>query len=204
MKVLYIESRLNASNFIISKEEIKKLPKNIFLAYTIQYKDLAISIKKQLEENNIKISGFSQVLGCSKINTKDSLLLIGTGRFHAVNLFLQTPEIWIIEDNKLIKIPNSEIEHLKNKKRSALMNFLKSDNIGILVTTKLGQENIKNAINLKNKLNKKNKNSFIFLSNNIDISQFENFNIDSWVNTACPGLSMDNSYILNSSEIPKI
>ncbi|VVB78487.1 2-(3-amino-3-carboxypropyl)histidine synthase [uncultured archaeon] len=201
IKVLYIESKLRNLDINLSKEEIAKLPNKIFLAYSIQYKDLAVIIKKQLESSNIKISGFGQVLGCSKISTKDPVLLIGEGRFHAINLYLQAPEVYVLDNNKITKITENEVDSLRSKRKAALVKFLSADNIGILVSTKPGQENIALATSLKQKLKKQGKNAFIFLSNNIDLNQFENFNIDSWVNTACQGLSYDSPNIINYSEI---
>lgn len=204
MKILYIESKLkNLEDLSLSNEEIIKLPKKLFLAYSIQYKDLALVIKKQLESNKIKITNFEQVLGCSKINTKDPILLIGAGRFHAINLYLQSPEVYVLDNRTISKISEKEIEVLKQKRKAALLKFFNANNIGILVTTKPGQENLTQAIKLKKKLIQKGKNAFIFISSSIDLNQFENFNIDSWVNTACQGLSYDNSSIVNLSEILK-
>lgn len=206
VKILYIESKLkNLNNINLSNQEIAKLPKNLFLAYSIQYKKAAEKIKKQLEANNIKIIQSQQVLGCSKINNKENtpILLIGQGRFHAINLYLQAPEVYILDTNTNIiaKISENEINSLKNKRKSALLKFLNVNNIGILVSTKPGQENLAIAIKLRQKLLKKGKNPFIFLSNNIDNSQFENFDIESWVNTACPGLSYNNTNLINYTEL---
>lgn len=201
MKVLYIESKLRDLNINLSKEEVSKLPKKLFIAYSIQYKGLIPKIVGQLEKNNIKITKTQQVLGCSNVNTKDPILLIGAGRFHAKNLYIQAPEVYVLENSKIVKISEDEIESFKRKRKAALANFLNSDNIGILVTTKPGQENLSLAISLKEKIEKKNKNAFIFISESIDTSQFENFNIGSWVNTACPGLSSDNSKIINYQDI---
>jgi 2-(3-amino-3-carboxypropyl)histidine synthase len=203
MKVLYIESKLKNLNIALDKQEITKLPKKIFLAYSIQFKDIAFQIKKQLESNNIQVTKIQQVLGCSKINTKDPVLLIGSGRFHAINLFLQANKIFLLEGNKVIPIQESEIQSIKNKRKAALIRFLNAENIGILVSTKPGQENIKLARELMKKLEKKGKKAYIFIANNIDTNQFENFPIDSWINTSCPGLSLDNSKIIDCSEIPR-
>jgi len=201
--ILYIPSIQKNLNIKLSKSQIAKLPKTLFLAYTIQYKKLAEHIGKQLKKNKIKIGGFKQVLGCTKINTPLPILLISTGKFHAQNLMLQSPIIYITENNKIIKIPNKEIARLKAKKKTALIKFLKANKIGILVSTKPGQENLQRAVKLKQKLEKKHKQKqvFIFISNNINTSQFENFNINSWVNTACPGLAFDNPNILNIDDI---
>lgn len=203
LKILYIESKSKNISADISKEEIKKLPKKIFLAYTIQFKDLAIKLKQMISSQGIKIIKFQQVLGCSKIRTKYPVLLIGQGRFHAINLFLQAPEIFLFENHKIIKISAQEIQSFKNKRQTALLKFLSASSIGILVSTKPGQENLNSAIQLKEKLKQKAKSSFIFLSGKIDTNQFENFSIDSWINTACPGLAYDNPNIINLPEVPK-
>ena len=111
--------------------------------------------------------------------------------------------LYVLDNDKIIRISKAEIDRLKAKKRTALIKFLGADNIGILVTTKPGQENLKQAEKLRDKLTKKGKQAYIFISNNIDIAQFENFNIQSWVNTACSGLAMDNVNIINISDLPK-
>ncbi len=202
MKILYIESKLKNNELELSRDEINKLPKKLFLAYTIQYKESAENVRKKLEAANIKVIGFQQVLGCSKINTKEAVLFIGTGNFHALNLFLQTSAIYIIDNHQIRKIPSKEIESLRNKRKTALIKYLDANNIGILVSAKPGQEQLNNALKLKNSLKKQGRQPYIFLSDNIDVTQFENFNIDSWVNTACTGLSYDNPNIINYPELP--
>ncbi len=205
MKTLFIPAKLKNLNINLSKKEISKLPKKLLLLYTIQYQGLAEQIKKQLEADNIIISGPEQVLGCSKINTKLPLLLISTGDFHARNLYLQSPIIYMLKNNKIIKIPKSEINKLKTQKKTALIKFLNAEKIGILVSTKPGQNNLNLALKLKEKLQKRYKSQkqvFIFISDNIDINQFENFQIDSWVNTACPGIAVDKPAIINYDELP--
>lgn len=205
MKILYIPARQKNLNIKLKKEQMAKLPKKLFLAYSIQYHDLADNIAKQLEKINIKIQKKQQVLGCSKISNKNNLpiLLVGTGKFHAENLMLQTPTLFVLENNNIIRISQSEINRLKAMKKTALIKFLKASKIGILVSTKPGQENLNKAIKLKKQLEKQNKEVYIFISNNIDTSQFENFNIESWINTACKGLAMDNPNIININDLPE-
>ncbi len=205
MKILYIESKLKNIYYKLKVEDIAILPKKLFLAYSIQYKKLAINIKEQLIANNIEVKAIRQVFGCSKINTKLPVLFIGTGVFHVSNLFLYSKKIFLLDllNNRIDKVSIKDIENLRNKRKSALLRFLSSENIGIIVTTKRGQSDLKSAMLLKEELNNKGKNSFIFLSNNIDVNNLENFNIDSWINTACPGLSLDNSKIINYYELDK-
>jgi len=200
--ILYIPTIRKNLDIKLYNKEIAKLPKKLFLAYSIQYKELAKQIKSQLEQNNVKIPQFQQVLGCSKVNTTLPILLVSTGKFHAQNLMLQTPILYKVENNKITRVSDKEVSKIRVKKKTALIKYLKADKIGILVSTKPGQENLDKAIKLKKQLENKNKKPFIFISNNIDISQFENFNIDSWVNTACSGIAMDNSNIINIDELP--
>jgi len=197
MKTLFIPVK---AKFKISKLKIfkfsKKLPKNIVIAYSIQYKNLALEIKNSLLKNH-KVLGFIQVLGCSKPvfpKNTEAVLLISSGRFHAISLACVTNlPIYILKSNKLEKIPKKEIESYKNKQRAAYLRFLNAEEIGILVSIKPGQENLKKAIILKKKL--RDKKSYIFIGNDINSSEFENFPIKSWINTACPRLDWDNPVI---------
>ena len=209
VKVLYIEARQKRFDFEIPEKELEKLPRKIILAYSIQYKELANHMKKLLEKKKIKISKFIQVLGCSRISNKENLpvLLVSTGKFHSENLYFQAPIIHVLEENKITKVSDESIKKIKAHKRAALINFLSAEKIGILISIKQGQENMKKAIELKKKIEKKYKNkkqAFLFVSDNIDVSQFENFDIDSWVNTACKGISVDKTSVINRDELPKL
>ena len=207
MKTLFIPAIQKNLQLELSPKEIKKLPKKLLLLYSIQYQDLATSIKSQLKAHNIKIQKTQQVLGCSRITTNLPILLVSTGKFHALNLYLQTPELYMLEGKTIKKIPKEEIEKLKIQRKTALIKFLSANNIGILVSTKPGQQNLPLALKLKKIIQKKYKNQkqvFIFISNNIDINQFENFNIDSWINTACSGLIVDKPTIINYNELPRL
>ncbi|MFH1585564.1 MAG: diphthamide synthesis protein [archaeon] len=202
MKTLFIPAKTKSE---VNKSKIvgisTKLPKNIALAYSIQYKDAAEEIKKILSKKH-NITNLTQVLGCSKPNfTKNTqaILLIGSGRFHAVSLAQQTKlPIYILNRNNLQRISRKDIEMFEKKQKASYMKFLNSNKIGILVSTKPGQQNLKKALAFKNKLKKK---SYLFISNNIDTSEFENFGLNSWVNTACPRLDMNDNKIVNLKEL---
>ena len=93
MKLLFIEARKKVKldeGEISKSEEFKKLPENLHVLYTIQYKNLAEKIKEQLEKKDKKILEFQQVLGCSKIKPKAPLFLVGSGKFHALQLALSS------------------------------------------------------------------------------------------------------------------
>jgi 2-(3-amino-3-carboxypropyl)histidine synthase len=197
MKTLFIPSKITSDINAKKIEALNIQEKNIAIAYSIQYKDIADKVKEILSKE-YNITEVIQVLGCSKPQlSKDTqaILLIGSGRFHAASLSAGSNlPIYILESNELRKISKGEIDSLKKKKLASYMRFLNSEKVGILVSTKPGQENLKKAIELKNKL--KDKKSYLFISNEVDSRQFENFNnINSWINTACPRLDFDSSII---------
>jgi len=202
MKTLLIpaisKQELNKSNLL----KLKKLPKNIAIAYSIQYKNIAKQIKKQLAKSH-NITKFAQVLGCSQIKlpkqTK-ATLLISDGKFHAIGLAQETQKpVYIYNNRGLQQISKKEIEKSNKKQKGTYLKYLNSYNIGALISTKPGQQNLKKAIQFKKQSKKK---TYLFLANNLNPAEFENFpQIQSWVNTACRRMDMTNSSILNIDKL---
>jgi len=204
MKTIFIPAKSKAKPNITKIREIsKKLPNNIAIAYSVQFQDIAQEIKQILSKDH-KITKTIQVLGCSKPkftkNTK-ALLLIGSGKFHAISLAQETKiPIYILNNNSFEKISQKQIQELKAKQKASLMKFLHADKVGILVSTKPGQQNLKQAIELKNNL--KDKKPYILIANNLNTQEFENFNkIQSYINTACPRLDMESADVINIRDI---
>jgi len=200
MKTLFIPAK-SKLNYNINLP--KNLPKNMAIAYSIQYEELAKIITQKLSKNHT-IYNIGQVLGCSKPifpKSTQAILLISNGKFHAINLALWTGfPIYIIEENKITLISEQEIERLRQNKKAAYVNFLNSNKIGILISLKPGQHNLKKAISMKKQLTKKK--SYLFIANNINVSEFENFpDIQSWVNTSCLRMDMNSNKIVNLEEI---
>jgi diphthamide biosynthesis enzyme Dph1/Dph2-like protein len=200
MKQLFIPAKIK-QELDVKKIQSFHLPINIAIAYSIQYKEIALKIKTILSKTH-KIIAFVQVLGCSKPKfSRDTkaILLVSSGKFHAVSLALESNlPVYLFNGSNLEKISENEINQLKAKKKTGYMKFLNSDKIGIIVSLKPGQENLKKALSLKSSL--KTKKSYLFLSNEINPKEFENFSIESWVNTACPRLDFD-SPAINISDL---
>jgi len=202
MKTLFIPVK---SKELVKENQIlkilKPLPKDIIIAYSVQYENLAKKIKNLLGKHNIL--SFIQVLGCSKPKIPKkakAILLISSGKFHAVSLAYETKiPVYILNSNKLQKISKKDLEIIEKNQKISYLKFLNSKKIGILISTKPGQNRLKKAIGFKKKI--KNKKSYLFLGNNINPQEFENFKIDSWVNTACPRLDMEDNRIINISKL---
>ena len=209
LKVLFLEAqrKINDSQLKINID-FSLLPKELFLAYSIQYKKMAENLKKELESHNIRIAGFQQVLGCTKLESQAPILLIGSGRFHAINLALQNRRVIIYNNstNKLEEITQKEINDFKKDKQAKLNKFTQAETIGIIVSTKPGQENLALAEKTKKQIERvyPHKKVFIFLTNQLNISELENFNIDFWLNSACSGLSRDSPLISNIDDISEL
>jgi diphthamide biosynthesis enzyme Dph1/Dph2-like protein len=203
MKNLFIpfQSKLNLDNLLL-KEIVSKLPKNIAIVYSIQFQDLAKKIKEEISSTK-NILNFFQILGCSRPSFSkkvQAILLIGNGKFHATSLAYETKiPVFIFDNNSIKKISENDLSILEKNNKFSLMNYLNSDKIGILISTKPGQQNLSKAIQFKKNL--KNKKSYLFLSNELNPSEFDNFNLKSFVNTACPRMDLVSKKIINLDKI---
>lgn len=197
MKLLFISAERKEAESI-EAGKLSGLPEKVHILYAVQYKKSAEAVRKTLGK---RVLAFQQVLGCSEIKPKASLLFVGSGRFHALQLALSTGrEVYIYGQGK---ISQEEIEKYRKKEQAKLSKFYYSNNIGIIVSSKPGQNKIKQAVKLKQNLEKKYKDKkfSLFMSGNILVSELENFPVDIWLNTACPGLELDSSKILNYKKI---
>ena len=204
MKTLFIPAKskqeLDYSNII---GQLEKLPKNIAICYSIQFEHQAKALQDRLNKlKSRQITAIKQVLGCSRPifpkNTQ-AIILIGQGKFHSVSLEYETKiPVYLIEGDKLTKVSSQDVEKLEKKQKASYVNYLNQNKIGIIITDKPGQQKLKQALDLKKKLKKK---SYLFLCNNIDTSEFENFTLKSWINTACPRLDLDDFRILNANKL---
>lgn len=202
MKVLFIEARKKFKN--INLASLNALPRKIHIIYTIQYKELAEKIREELARRNFKVLGFEQVLGCSRIKPKADLLLIGSGKFHASQIAFSTKkEVFIYEENILRKITEEEIKTREKSIKAKLSKFYSSKNIGIFASLKQGQKS--DLIKIKSLMQKKfpEKKFYLFIADNFNSAEAENFPIDIWINTACPGIEQDSEKILNYERILK-
>lgn len=215
MKTIFIECRWKGK---INFKSADKLPKRTGLITTVQFAGQIEIIKKEIEKTGRKCflsKGIQchegQVLGCESsaaesIKDKvDAFLYIGTGEFHPINVFLKTGKPVMIFNpisGKIEDIKRDEIEKIEKRKNAAYAKFLNAERIGILVTTKPGQQKLKEATALKKKIEKQGKKAYIFVDNTFNVDSLENFPfIQAWVNTACPRIIEDFS-CMNLEDIP--
>jgi len=211
MKYFFIDAKYNKS-VILKDSLLKELPKKLGLITTIQFTNQILDIKNQLEKlgHEVYISkGIQkydgQVLGCESSAANyikedvDAFFYVGTGRFHILNAAMETGKKLYSYNpisNQISVLDEKDLEKLKKRRKGALMKYYSSSSIGIIVTTKPGQNDIKSAFELKEKLRKDGKKAYIFIDNTYNLNSLEDFNfIDSWVNTACPRIVEDFSSV---------
>jgi len=205
MKILNIHAKASV-DITLPEDKLKELPSKAGLVTTIQHLHKIDDIKAQLP-NAVKAG---QVLGCDtkaaeKIADKvDAFLFIGSGVFHPIAVALNTKKpvfCWNPFTQELKQVTKKEIERYEQKNKGSLARFLGSDKIGILVSTKPGQNNMEKALKLKQKSDKE---YYIFQFDTLNPGELENFPfIDCWVNTACPRIADEKINILNLQDIPE-
>lgn len=207
MKKVFIAPKYKTEiNLEKLKELAKDLPKNLAIAYSSQFLTSANKVRKALEKTH-NLTAFVQVLGCSNPKLPEetsAILLVGSAKFHAVSLAYESKkDVFVFENNKLTKVKGAEVKVIEDREKASLAKYLHAENVGIIVSTKPGQQNLTRAIDLKNKI--KNKNSYLYITNEINLGELENFpDIDSWVNTACPRMDLNDSSIINMNKVREI
>lgn len=205
MKKFYIGVKVKKEpnyDLVLKKIKSEINDKKIAILYSNQYEDVAKKIANLMKN---QVVFYMQILGCSNpkiLKEIEAILVIGQGKFHTVSIAYETNiPTYVLENNSLWKVSEKDIEKMQKKEKGMLLKYLNSEKIGILVTSKPGQKRIKKAIEFQ--MNLKNKKSYLFISNNINIEEFENFGIDCWVNTACPRMDLTEGQIINLDKIPK-
>ena len=203
MKKLFIPARYERE-IKLSKNLIELLPKKVAIFSSIQFYDSLVSVKKQVEDSGRKVfllktkhTKFAgQLLGCNIekfVGGGDGFLYIGDGQFHPKALMLKNNKPVFAYNpfsNKYSELKKGDVEDLKKRMKGAYVKFLSSDNIGVLISTKFGQYNLKEGLALKKKY--VNKNFYFLMFDNINPSSLEDFPfIDMFVNTACPRMIDD-------------
>ena len=213
------EGEVKLTNKLVSFLK-KEKPKSITLFASVQFSDLANFIK-EIEKLKIKVNVTKakrtdkplQILGCDcypdsfPAIKSDMVLYVGDGMFHPKALLLaisKERQVVVFDPigNKIEKLNKNLIKNQLKKYERNLKLYMNSNSIGILVTIKPGQQYLMAAKKLKEKLEKENKKAYIFIQDNLNIFQLENYPfIKAWVNTACPRIGTDDITNINQPMI---
>ena len=209
MEILHLTAHATVELWI-PDEELARLPKKVGIITTVQHLKKIDMLKEQLPDAVIG----GQLLGCNISNAQkisdavDAFLFVGSGTFHALEVkritgkdvycydpFTQTMEL----------LSHQAYQKDLKRKRASYTRFLSADTIGILISTKPGQNNSKDALYLYDHLvSESDKRCYLFIGDMLTPAEAENYPfIDCFVNTACPRIVEDQFLrpIINYSDL---
>jgi len=221
MKLVLIDAKYKGRVKLPKKAlDILKKYNKVAVYTTTQFNHKLQGVLKQLKDNGInfvssqpeRTNAKFQILGCDMYhgNMKlpkdvDAYLYVGDGRFHPNALLFQEadsgknkPVIMFDPPNRKVHVlGRKDIQKVLNKKKGNIKRFLMANKIGVVVTTKPGQEHFHYFKKLEKKY--KNKEFYVFIGDMISFSEMENFPfIQAWVNTACPRIGAED--IMNTDK----
>ena len=222
MKLIFIDVHYKGEVKLTKEclDYLKKF-KNVGLFTTTQFNYKINQVVEQLEKNgNIVVSSQPertnakfQVLGCDmyhgnlKLPKKvDVFLYVGDGRFHPNALLFHEEDsktfhqvvLFNPTNNKTDVLTEKDVKKVIDRRTANMKKFLTADYIGVVVTTKPGQEHLHYVEKLKKAFPEKK--FYPFIADQINISEFSNFKwIQSWINTACPRIGMEDAAEIDES-----
>ena len=214
MKKIFIPAYLKRDPLPSVKKALERLKKyeRVGLITTSQHLNQLKSIEEFLLRNGkIPVEG-GQILGCNLKNAKkiegrvDCFLYIGSGKFHPIGVAILTDKPVIIanpySDLSSI-IPDEDKERYLKRRKGQVMKAMEAKIFGVLISTKDEQFDIKKAIEIKRKIERRGKRAFLFMGSEINPDNLLPFNVDSWINTACPRIVDDyfEKPVLNPEEM---
>jgi 2-(3-amino-3-carboxypropyl)histidine synthase len=209
---IYVEARATIKVDDAVEKALPLLEKwrKIGLATTVQHVQTLDNVKEILlhagktvvigDAGHVNYPG--QVIGCDYSNAKsiasdvEAFLFVGGGRFHALGVALSTSKPTIVSDpyEKRAYSVNEEARKVLKQRWASIEEAKKAKTFAVLVGLKPGQKRLEEALNIKAKLEKNGKTTHIFVVRNIYPEVLMEFpTVDSYVNTACPRISLDDT-----------
>jgi 2-(3-amino-3-carboxypropyl)histidine synthase len=197
-----------------------KHKKSFLLCATANYLNWLPALRKEIEKNNFtakilkgseRVSEKGMVLGCnySALRGKaDAVVFLGDGLFHPLGASYATSVPVYALNPKTLEVKTFEKEkELYYKKRIfAISNAKEARTFGLIVSTKMGQFQLKRALKAKKMIESKGKTAILFAMNHVQEEQLLGINIDCFVNFACPRIVADDAQnwkknIINPNEL---
>lgn len=207
-KVKFVEVFINLDIAELLEEALPRLKERIGLFTTVQHIQMMGEVKEWLEskgrtvlvgrgDSRIRFEG--QVLGCNitvidPIAQKvDQLLYIGSGNFHPLSAAISTDLPVLIIDPLMGEL--REIGELKDRilrqRHAAITLASEAKNFLILVSTKIGQMRMEEALKLRKEAEEAGRTAEIILLEEFAPERMLAYSTDAFVSTACPRIAID-------------
>ncbi|HUW42893.1 MAG TPA: diphthamide biosynthesis enzyme Dph2 [Thermoplasmata archaeon] len=205
---LPVEISIDLLKLIKTAKPILRSP--VGLLATSQHLHQLNDAKSMLEKEGLKVmigKGERRVpepgllLGCDYSSARAisdevaSFLLLGGGRFHAIGLKLSTgkPVVILDPERSAAIAEDIDVDAFKRKRYSVIQAISKAKSIGILVSSKPGQERMLMAKRLLSSIIDSGREGHIVVLNDVSPDALLNLGLDAYISTACPRIALDDS-----------
>jgi len=204
---LYVEARMEVDPLDALEKALPELRGSVWgLVSTVQHVHFLSEVQEFLEEEEIeskigepgaRAEYPGQILGCdwgssdSVADEVDGFIYIGTGEFHPMGVALSTgsPVIAVNPVANNFERFDLDMDDFFQKRWALISSVQDAESIGVLVSTKEGQNRKGLAEELKVELEDEGYDAYILVFDDIIPSSLEDFQLDAFVNTACPRIS---------------
>jgi 2-(3-amino-3-carboxypropyl)histidine synthase len=209
---VYVEARaaLNVSSAVEKALPVLSEWRKIGLATTVQHVQTLDEVRETLTRRGKtvvigdtgRLSYPGQVIGCDYSNavsiSKDveAFLFIGGGQFHAIGVALSTSKPTVVADpyDDTATSVDAEAQRILKQRWAHVQEAKKAKTFGVLVGLKPGQKRLEKASHLKEKLEEQGKTAYLLALKEITPAALMEFpSIDTFINTACPRISLDDA-----------
>lgn len=205
---LPVDISINLRKMIHSAKPLLVSP--VGLLVTSQHIDQLKESKALLEKEGFKVkvgrgsrrlASPGLVLGCDYSSAHaisdsvSSYLLIGGGRFHAIGLKLSTKKpVVIVDPERSTPVAEDvDIESFERKRYATVFAISKAESIGVIVSSKPGQERLGLGKRLLDEIRDSRKKGSIVVMDEVSPDALKDLGFDAYVSTACPRIALDDS-----------
>ena len=209
LKLAFIDVKYTKP-IVLPKGFLEKLPRRVALFTTIQFHDQYEKLKGQLKAAGKEVVVLrpkhawhdGQLLGCGVEDWSkervDAFVYVGDGLFHPKAILFQNTAPVHLYDPKTgdeRTITQEELRPLLKRRKGALTTFHTAKRVGVLITTKYGQERLTRSFALETQY--PGKEFYYFLDDTLNLHGLEDFPfIEVYVNTACPRMMDDHEKLV--------
>ncbi|XP_032527844.2 2-(3-amino-3-carboxypropyl)histidine synthase subunit 1 [Danaus plexippus] len=204
IKVLYIfvDIKIDPSHFIETIKLNLSKPTHLAIISTIQFVTTLHSVAKSLRNEGYTVSvpqskplSPGEILGCTapKLNA-DVIVYLGDGRFHLESIMIANPTVPAYKYDpydKKFTLETYEHELMQTNRRNQIKTAENAASFGLILGTLGRQGSTKVLANLEKQIQNADKSYVKILLSEIFPSKLALFDLDAYVQIACPRLSID-------------
>jgi len=178
----------------VSEEDVARIldalgDRDFSICFSVNFDRIAHRLASTLSSIGKRPRELQRVLGCSFPSVDGVALYVGDGLFHPLGVAVNNGVIAFDPFTRELKEISGE--DMGRRKRGSILGVLNAERVGILVSTKRGQQRFRDALFVKRYLESRGKKAEILVMDRIDRDSLIGYGVDAYVNTACPRIATD-------------